>query len=74
LALRYGKVELCRPRTSREPQEPCDVKTCDVETICLNAVFVEEINPPSGEEAVQWMLLTTREVNSLGDARHIVKL
>ena len=66
VALRYGKVELCRPRTSR--------KTCAVETVCLTAVFVEEINPPRGEEAVQWMLLTTREVNSLGEARHIVKL
>ena len=66
VALRYGSVELCRPNTSR--------KTCDVETVCLTAVFVEEINPPSGEAAVQWMLLTTHKVECLKDAQHIVKL
>jgi len=66
VALRYGTVELCRPSTSR--------KTCDVATISLTAVFIEEINPPRGEDAVQWMLLTTREVKSLDAAQDIVRL
>jgi hypothetical protein len=38
------------------------------------AVFVEEIHPPRGEEAVQWMLLTTHEVQNKNDALRIVKL
>ncbi len=66
VALRYSTVELCRPSTSR--------KTCDVATKSLAAVFVEEVNPPRGQDAVQWMLLTTREVKSLDAAQHIVRL
>lgn len=66
VALRYGSVELCRPHTSR--------KTCDLETVCLTAVFVEEMNPPSGEAAIQWMLLTTHKVECLKEAQHVVKL
>jgi hypothetical protein len=66
VALRYGVVELCRPVTSR--------KTCDVETVRLTAVFVEEINPPPGEEPIRWMLLTTHEVKSTEDAQRIVAL
>ncbi len=66
VALRYGTVELCRPSTSR--------KTCAEATISLTAVFIEEINPPRGEEAVQWMLLTTRGVKNLDEAQHIVRL
>jgi hypothetical protein len=64
VALRYGIVELRRPQTSRH--------TCEVETVTLSAVFVEEIKPPEGEEPIQWMLLTTREVASLEDAKDIV--
>lgn len=66
VALRYGPVELRRPSTSR--------KTCAVETVKLTAVFVEEINPPEGTDPVQWMLLTTRAVESLDAAQGIVKL
>lgn len=66
VALRYGVVELRRPITSR--------KTCDVATVKLTAVFVEEINPPQGEEAIQWMLLTTHDVRNKKDALRIVKL
>jgi len=66
VALRYATVELCRPSTSR--------KTCDVATLNLSAVFIEEIDPPRGEDAVQWMLLTNREVNSLDAAQDIVRL
>jgi len=66
VALRYGTIDLQRPSTSR--------KTCAVETLCLSAVFVEEMAPPTGSDAVQWMLLTTREVASMGDAQNIVRL
>jgi len=66
VALRYGVVELRRPTKNRT--------TCDVPTVKLTAVFVEEIDPPHGEEAVQWMLLTTHEVHNKKDALRIVKL
>jgi len=66
VALRYRMVELCRPATSRT--------TCEQTRVKLTAVFVEEIDPPRGEEAVRWMLLTTHEVHSKKDALRIVKL
>ena len=64
VALRYGVVEVRRPSTSR----------CDISSVKLTAVFVEEINPPLGEEAVRWMLLTTHEVKNTNDAKRIVRL
>src|ERR1700686_586062 len=64
VALRYGVVELRRPIKSR--------KTCDVPTVRLTTVFIEEINPPRGEEAVEWMLLTTHEIHNKKDALRIV--
>jgi hypothetical protein len=32
------------------------------------AVYVTEVNPPAQKDAVEWMLLTTIEVNDLGQA------
>jgi len=66
VTLRYGVVEIRRPTKSR--------KTCDVPTVKLTAVFVEELNLPHGEEPIQWMLLTTHEVRNKKDALRIVKL
>lgn len=66
VALRYGIVELRCPTTSR--------KTCDVPTVRLTAVFVEELNPPQGEDPIRWMLLTTHDVNNTKDAKRIVRL
>jgi len=65
VALRFGAVEIIRPGTSR--------KTCDVPKIKLMAVFVEETNPPRGEEPVRWMLLTTCAVRNAKDAKRIIK-
>lgn len=66
VALRYSVIELRRPVTSR--------KTCAVPILRLTAVFVEEIDPPQGEEAIRWMLLTTHEVKSTKAAQRIVEL
>jgi len=65
VVLRFGAVEIIRPGTSR--------KTCDVPKIKLMAVFVEETNPPRGEEPVRWMLLTTCAVRNAKDAKRIIK-
>lgn len=37
------------------------------------AVYAEEINPPSGEEAVSWMLLTTEKVTTVAEATTILR-
>jgi Transposase DDE domain len=66
VALRYGVVEVRRPKTSR--------KTCDAPSVTLHAVFVEEINPPRGEKPIGWMLLTTHAVHTVNDAKRIVAM
>ena len=39
----------------------------------INVVFVEEINPPEGEEAITWLLLTSLPVDTFGQACLVVE-
>lgn len=54
LTLRFGKVELARPKNTLERHLPQSVTVTFIEVI--------ERNPPRGTEPVQWRLLTTHEV------------
>jgi len=54
LAMRFGKVELARPKTTFNRKLP--------ESVSLTLVEVVERNPPKGTEPVHWRLLTTHEV------------
>ena len=36
--------------------------------LSLRAVYATEVNPPSDKDAVEWMLLTTLEVNDFEQA------
>lgn len=38
------------------------------------AVLAEETDPPAGEEPIRWLLLTSKEVTTLEDARRILSL
>lgn len=42
--------------------------------ITVNAVLLEEIDPPEGEEAVSWMFITTLPINTLEEIQFIVKI
>ncbi len=64
LTLRFGKVELARPRNSLEPNLP--------QSVALTLVEVVERDPPTGTEAVHWRLLTTHEVPDAKAAWQIV--
>ena len=57
LEVRYGAVELRGPRNG--PRMP---------NVKLWAVWARESDPPTGQEAVEWMLLTTLPVESLAAA------
>jgi hypothetical protein len=57
LEVRFAQVALHAPK--RNPS---------LGTLSLWAVYVTEVNPPSQKEAIEWMLLTTLEVNSLKQA------
>jgi hypothetical protein len=64
LSLRFGPVELVRPKNTRDRNLPRSVP--------LTLVEVVERNPPPGVEPVNWRLLTTHEVTSLQAAWQIV--
>ena len=57
LEVRFASVELRAPK--RRPSLP---------SINAWAIYVTEVNPPSAKEAIEWMLLTTLEVNSYEQA------
>ncbi len=57
LALRFYPVKLRSPQRLKE-----------TESFDIYAVYAEEIEPPSGEEPISWMLLTTEKVATISDA------
>jgi hypothetical protein len=57
LEVRFARVELQAPK-----------RNAALGPLSLWAVYVKEINPPSPKEAIEWMLLTTLEVNNYEQA------
>jgi hypothetical protein len=57
LDIRFAQVELHAPQRKRA-----------LGALQVWAVYLSEVNPPSPKEAVEWMLLTTLEVNCLEQA------
>lgn len=43
-------------------------------TMTTNAVLAEEVNPPKGEEPLRWLLLTCEPVDTLEQARRVVRI
>ncbi len=62
LAVRFCAVQLRSPRRLKN-QEP----------IGVYAVYAQEIDPPEGEEAVSWMLLTSKSVTTVAEAATILR-
>lgn len=60
LALRFGQVALQPPQTRRGGERSPPQR--------LNLVDLRELDPPAGEPAIHWRLLTTRPVQSATDA------
>lgn len=60
--LRYGQVTLRRPQRS----------SAEAETITVQVVEVLETQPPAGEKAVHWVLLTSLPVENLEEAQQII--
>jgi len=52
--LRYGEVEICRPRQEQDRSLP--------KTVRLRVVQAQEIDPPTDVEPLHWRLLTTHEI------------
>jgi hypothetical protein len=65
LAVRYGTFSLLPPSTHpRRKQLP---------PLPVQAVLVEEIDPPPADQPVQWLLLTTLPVARLAEAERVVR-
>jgi hypothetical protein len=67
--LRAATVEL---RFARVPLRPPTRFKASRAPIEISAVYLHEPEPPEGNEALSWMLLTTTEVNDETDAQRIV--
>jgi hypothetical protein len=61
VALRFGSVTLKRPKRAASQRA----------SLTLGVVDVIEPNPPPGEEAVHWLLLTSLPVETTANARQI---
>jgi IS4 transposase len=66
LAIRFSRVEVCKPLHGAAPDLPA--------TMTLTMVDVRETSEPDDGEPIHWRLLTTHEVTNLGQARRIVDL
>lgn len=64
LSVRYGRVGICRPKSCSDPKAPRQVE--------LFAIEVIERNPPPGESAINWRLLTTHEVTTVAQALTVI--
>lgn len=61
--LRYGTLTLKRPQRADTARE----------TITVHVVEVMEPNPPPGQEAVHWLLITSLPVTTLDEAHQMVE-
>ena len=64
LELRFGEVEICRPRDEPDHSLP--------KTARLRLVEVQEVDPPKGVEPLHWRLLTTHGIAEAAEAWRIV--
>jgi hypothetical protein len=62
--MRYGEVEICRPRDERDHSL--------AKTVRLRLVEVREVDPPEGVEPLLWRLLTTHDVADAEQAWRVV--
>ena len=64
MAVRFGKVRICRPGNCSDGNAP--------EQIELFAIEVCELNPPPGEQQIVWRLLTTHTVEDVMQALAVI--
>lgn len=62
--LRYGSVEICRPRDEQD-------RTL-AKTVRLRLVDVREVDPPADVEPLHWRLVTTHEITDAAKAWQVV--
>jgi len=66
--IRYTNDLLIMP-----PQRSSKAKEIIMQPVIFNAVWLKELNPPVGEEGIEWMLLTNIPIESPEDAKKMAK-
>jgi hypothetical protein len=66
LSLRFGTVEITRPRRAKRGE------AAPPKTLTVQLIDAREIDPPQGQEAAHWRLLTTHKVDDIEAARRMV--
>lgn len=66
LAVRFSRVQLCKPRHGAARELPASIE--------VTVVDVRETSKPADSEPVHWRLITTHEVTNFDQARRIVDL
>jgi Transposase DDE domain len=64
MAVRFGRVRICRPGACSDPNAPPEIE--------LFAIEVRELDPPADEERIVWRLLTTHTVESIAQALTVI--
>lgn len=67
---RQAEMEVRAGRVTLRPPNRLDRK---LPALTVNAVLVSEINPPSGDEPVEWLLLTSLPVKRLEEVEQVVQ-
>jgi hypothetical protein len=60
LTIRYGSLSICVPSNCRNRKNQS--------SISLNVIYAVEENPPEGVKPINWLLLTTLDVDNFEDA------
>lgn len=66
---RESTVEVRAARMTLRPPYRPDGKLPEV---TVNVVWVREVNPPEDDEPVEWMLITTLPIDTIGQVREVV--
>jgi hypothetical protein len=62
--VRACRITICRPQASRAA----------IKHVAVNAVLVQEVNPPPGDEAVCWLLLTSLPIDTEANIQQVISL
>ena len=65
LSIRYKNIEINKPKIRRKEK---DLET----TLTLNLISVKEDEPPIGDEAIEWTLLTNIDISTIEDAKLVI--
>lgn len=61
-----------RVRVMEVTPRPPERKGRKLPQVTFRAVWAAEVDPPAGEEPINWLLLTSRKITTLGEARRII--